>query len=423
MPNASLSHASLRILTVTAGALVGGLLTAVDAHAQLTSAIDLASRTGRPADGSWHSQLTVSPFARFDHPRVALDGRWTALAGTEREIRGLGSLEATWFSPTRSGLQFSLAGFADRSLLNESFAVTRGGAHARLSFRTGSSGAWLGRVVARDNQPTPVSPVPRASAGGWRQWGNALVTFSLSSFSSREGTVERRPQTPPGPPQTRGNGFEDTLQTPAPAPIGPDTITVDSSRTTRRSWNDAEVALHWSTGRLAFRGVLGTRFHAERQPNELWGQVEGTVALAPDIALIASGGVHPSSAAYGLPRAQFVQMGFRIAPSALLRPRLPTGVRPVAAAFEVRRADRGQRVLRIRVPNARSVEVSGDFTGWKPIALTRAEADRWEVTLPIAPGMHRLAIRVDGDSWTVPPGVTAVPDEFQGTVGTIIISD
>jgi 1,4-alpha-glucan branching enzyme len=105
----------------------------------------------------------------------------------------------------------------------------------------------------------------------------------------------------------------------------------------------------------------------------------------------------------------------------LRKPRLPTGVRPVAAAFAVEDATNGQRTLRIRIPSARSVELSGDFTGWKPIALQRADDNHWEVTLAIAPGMHRLAIRVDGDAWTPPPGVSAVPDEFQGLVGVIVV--
>jgi hypothetical protein len=39
----------------------------------------------------------------------------------------------------------------------------------------------------------------------------------------------------------------------------------------------------------------------------------------------------------------------------------------------------------------------------------------------IAPGMHRVAIRVNGDEWTPPPGVSTVPDEFQGTVGVIVV--
>jgi hypothetical protein len=35
--------------------------------------------------------------------------------------------------------------------------------------------------------------------------------------------------------------------------------------------------------------------------------------------------------------------------------------------------------------------------------------------------MHRVAIRVDGDAWTTPPGIAAVQDEFQGTVGIIVV--
>jgi hypothetical protein len=75
----------------------------------------------------------------------------------------------------------------------------------------------------------------------------------------------------------------------------------------------------------------------------------------------------------------------------------------------------------VRVPDARSVELSADFTDWKPIALQRGDTDEWEATLPIAPGLHRLTIRVDGDAWTIPPGVASVPDEFHGTVGVIVV--
>ena len=76
---------------------------------------------------------------------------------------------------------------ATATLLDESFAVSRIGADARVSYRLGSSGAWLGREVARDNKSTPGSPVPHYSVGGWRQWKNVIVTLSLSSFGSQEG--------------------------------------------------------------------------------------------------------------------------------------------------------------------------------------------------------------------------------------------
>jgi hypothetical protein len=179
--------------------------------------------------------------------------------------------------------------------------------------------------------------------------------------------------------------------------------------------------MHWSLGRLAFDGVVGTRFSATNQPNETWGQLQSTFSLGPQVALVTSTGIRPSSAAYGIAQSRFVELGFRVSPSALRRPRVPSSVRPTAATFQVENAEHGARRLRIRVPNARSVELSGDFTNWQPISLRQADGDQWETTLAIAPGMHRVAIRVNGDAWTTPPGIAAVQDEFQGTVGVIIV--
>ncbi|HUQ83273.1 MAG TPA: glycogen-binding domain-containing protein [Gemmatimonadaceae bacterium] len=387
------------------------------AHAQFSSAIDLSSRSANPTPNGWQSLLAISPFARFDHPRTTVDARWTALGGDGRRLDGVGNFSATYFSPTFSGLQLSIGGFADRTLLNETFAVSRLGTDSRVSYRRGNSGAWIGKELSRDNKSTPLSAVPRVSAGTWRQWGNTVMTVSMSSFGSRTGpttpsthTVYLPYQKPAGVPDT--GKFARTI----------DTVTVtDSGGSTPHDWNDAEVSLHWSAGRLAFRGMVGTRLFTTTVPNETWGQVQGTLALAPDIALIASSGIHPASAAYGISRSRFVELGFRVAPSALLKPRLPSSVRPTAAAFEVAEGARGQRTLRVRVPNARTVELSGDFTNWKPIALARADGDRWEATLLIPPGIHRLAIRVDGDSWSPPPGVSSVSDEFQGNVGVIVV--
>jgi len=409
------SIVSPRILSVAAS-LAGAALLGRPLPAQFASAVDLSSISSLSAASEWRSQLAVSPFMRFDHPRLALDARWTALSGDGERLDGFGALSATYFSPTRAGLQLSVAGFGDRRLLDESFAVSRIGADARLSYRLRSSGAWLGREVARDDKPTPGSPVAQYSVGGWRQWRNVIVTLSLSSFGSREGAraaTTRREVRPAGAltPADSERNFQAL-----------DTITIVDSGSTGRAhdWRDAELGLHWSAGRFAVDGVFGTRYAATNQPNETWGRVQSAIALAPAIALIASGGVRPSSAAYGIGRSRFMELGARVSPGALRRPRLPRGVRPTAAAFQVEE-DRGARRLRVRVPGARSVELAGDFTNWRPIALRQGDTDEWEVTLTIAPGVHRVAIRVDGDSWTTPPGVAAVADEFQGTVGVIVV--
>jgi len=399
--------------------IAGQLAIASSVRAQFTSAIDLSSRTDQRTAAVWQSQIAISPFMRFDHPRLSIDARWTALGGDGQRLDGFGNVGATYFSPSRAGFAFSASGFADRALLNETFAVSRLGADARVSYRAGRSGVWVGREVSRDNKSTPASPVPHFSTGLWRQLGDAIVTVSLSSFGSREGArpastrVEVRPiLTGPLAPVDSQRNFRSLDST----------VVVDSGSAGRRhDWRDAELGLHWSAWRLAFQGVVGTRFSAINQPNETWGHVQGALTVAPEIALIAAAGVHPSSAAYGISRSRFVELGFRVAPSALRRPRLPAGVRPTAAAFQITDAANGTRTLRVRIPDARTVEVSGDFTNWKPVTLERANVDQWETTLLIAPGMHRLAIRVNGDSWTTPPGVPSVADEFQGTVGVIIV--
>jgi len=417
MSDETQSIVSPRVLRVVAG-IAGAALIGQPVSAQFATAIDLSSASSQRTASEWRSQLAVSPFMRFDHPKLALDARWTAVGGDGQRLDGFGGLAATYFSPTRAGLQLSVSGFGDRTYLDESLAVSRIGADARLSYRLGGSGAWLGREVARDNKSTPGSPVPHYSVGGWRQWRSVIVTVSLSSFGSQEGArtattrqIVRPTSAGPLTPTDTGRTFQSL-----------DTITVVDSGSAGRAhdWRDAELGLHWSAGRLALDGVFGTRYAATNQPNETWARVQSAVALAPNVALIASAGVRPSSAAYGIGRSRFMELGARVSPGALRRPRLPRGVRPTAAAFQVE-DDRGGRRLRVRVPGARSVELAGDFTNWQPVALRQGDTDEWEVTLPITPGVHRVAIRIDGDSWTTPPGVAAVADEFQGTVGVIVV--
>jgi 1,4-alpha-glucan branching enzyme len=77
--------------------------------------------------------------------------------------------------------------------------------------------------------------------------------------------------------------------------------------------------------------------------------------------------------------------------------------------------------LAVSAPRARRVEVSGDFTGWKPVILSRDADGRWTLTLPLTVGTHRLNARIDGGGWIVPPGLTTMSDDFAGEVGVLVI--
>ena len=92
-----------------------------------------------------------------------------------------------------------------------------------------------------------------------------------------------------------------------------------------------------------------------------------------------------------------------------------------AALVEVRRGRGETCTVVFRVPDAASVEIMADFTDWLATGLQQVEPDLWRVTLSITPGRHRLNLRVNGGPWGVPAGTTPVADDFQGTVGAVVV--
>jgi hypothetical protein len=91
------------------------------------------------------------------------------------------------------------------------------------------------------------------------------------------------------------------------------------------------------------------------------------------------------------------------------------------ATFDVRSAGESQQTLLVRVGGVERVEVMGDFTAWEPKLLTRIGRDRWEITLPITPGIHQINIRVDNGKWRPPPGTPTMRDGFNGEVGILVV--
>jgi 1,4-alpha-glucan branching enzyme len=90
-------------------------------------------------------------------------------------------------------------------------------------------------------------------------------------------------------------------------------------------------------------------------------------------------------------------------------------------ALEVRTLVGTQRVLRIYAPAARTVEITGDFTHWQAVQLTRGSDGWWSVTRAMAPGTYQMNLRIDGGRWLAPPGLLTTSDEFGGTIGILTI--
>jgi 1,4-alpha-glucan branching enzyme len=77
-------------------------------------------------------------------------------------------------------------------------------------------------------------------------------------------------------------------------------------------------------------------------------------------------------------------------------------------------------VFRLKRPEAREVSVVGDFSDWKPLPMVR-NGDFWKLRVPVEPGLHHFAFRVDG-AWYVPEDAPGqVDDEFGRRDATLVV--
>lgn len=146
-----------------------------------------------------------------------------------------------------------------------------------------------------------------------------------------------------------------------------------------------------------------------------WGGGVVSLWLSDRLALTASGGSYAPDLLQGLPQGRFLSVGFRVATT---RPKVlpvkPIG-RPVYDAAD-------GRLLRFEVPQARRVELVGDWTNWQPVPLRRAPDGSWVLPVDFGAGVYRFNLVVDGEQWIVPEGVASVDDGYGGRTGLLVIS-
>jgi hypothetical protein len=92
----------------------------------------------------------------------------------------------------------------------------------------------------------------------------------------------------------------------------------------------------------------------------------------------------------------------------------------VAAGVAVSRS--GDSVtIAFRAPQASRAEMRGDLTGWTARSLRHASGGWWRTTMRLSAGVYRVDLRLDGRSWSAPPGVPHVADAYAGEVGVVIV--
>ncbi len=67
-------------------------------------------------------------------------------------------------------------------------------------------------------------------------------------------------------------------------------------------------------------------------------------------------------------------------------------------------------------PEAGSVLVAGDFTGWQeaPVSLKKSKAGTWKATVSLAPGVYEYRLLVDGKWEDDPKCEQRRPNQFGG---------
>jgi hypothetical protein len=184
----------------------------------------------------------------------------------------------------------------------------------------------------------------------------------------------------------------------------------ERARVTGVSVVDRAIAASWAAGPAVLGASVGTRDATDEHAQ--FGSVGATIRVGRTVAVQAMAGSYPSSRVLGTLGGRYASLGLVLrgaasnaASSAGEEQVAVHGAPPVPA---------GATRLVLRAPDARRVELAGDWNRWAATPATRGGDGRWYVDVRLPRGEYRYAFKVDGERWAVPDGVVAVDDGFGG---------
>lgn len=382
---------------------------ATPAVGQLAGTLDMGAGTYRPDRAIPGGIASIVPSLRYRTGPLELGaigvysdapaGRWNFQGGTAAIVR----------TPAFDILQLEAIGQAEWTTHYRVRGTTMfsGGVRAYLSPGSGAR-AWIGRYHGQASSLGTRRPLQRSEIGGSARLGTVQLEFSVANT-----TVDRSLLF-----EANGPRGGDSLAT-GPEPSGP--VQAGQKRVDRVALTDAVVSGRWRISSLDFDASLGRRFSRVTPETTIWG-LSASRSISPSLALVAAAGRSGSDPVTSVPGARYFALGLRLKVGAQALPPLPVPATASATApFRIGPAASAGREIVIQVAKARAVELAGDFTDWKPIALQPWGDAAWRVLLPLSSGLHRLAIRIDGGAWQAPPGTRPITSEFGGEVAEIVV--
>jgi hypothetical protein len=343
------------------------------------------------------SVYTLAPAGRLDFARGSITARGAASRFQSGNQSWQGALAGAWLVPLASAFSLELGALGTSTYYDGTPEEALGGDRAgsllgqlRVHATGRVAGAWAGATRGLATDGFEREAFWQLEAAGWRRIGDLTLTAALR-----------------------------------PAHIGDATFT------------DGEVTGHWWwRTRLELSATGGVRGGDTGGGARAWGELATSWWLGPRVAIVAGGGRFPTDLLNGVPGARYATLALRLATRP--PPRLEEASRPSRAArpgsaplallrslpagdMVVRTTADGQVLVRLRAPEAATMEIMGDFTEWEPVSMSRAPDGMWERRFPLAPGTYRFNVRRDGGAWEVPTGVPALPDDLGGEAGLLVV--
>ncbi len=385
-------------------ALALGCGASAAARAQTSAYLDVGSGAARFDNVPGSTVFTLSPSLQVLRPTAHVAAAGTYSVFDRGGWSGQGVAGGSLFTPAWRALRGEVSARGEASARASGLSTGQALAIGRAHFLGARRGFWLGATAGRAWRGSADETVLRGDAGGWARLGPGRIALSL----------------------TRAVVHDSVLRSGA---FFLDTVALDSVvqvrdmlyRSVTSGYTEAATSVEWSAGSLELAASVARRFGRRDYQATAW-NVSGTVWVSPRIGVIAGAGRYPPDLAQAHPGGRYLTLAMRLALSAPARSR----PHPAAAAaatlsrLEVVRA--GDRfVLRVRALGARLVEVAGDFTDWQAVPLVADAHGTWSLAEPLGPGTYRLNVRVDGGAWSVPAGLAAERDDFNGVVGILVL--
>lgn len=399
------------------------LVPAQAVSAQLASRLEAGALVSSPDGLIQDNVLAVRPSLRYDAPLLSVAATGAAWHVGDRWQLADGNATVSLSTPTAHGLHAEFVGSASRIVYDPAAPSDQVDARARVHMAFDRRGGfWLGGGIDRPVQIAIVSAVAVTGGGAWTRIGGATLSGSVTNFAfSRAGTLQDSAGVSNcsigGGAVSVGDGTNNPGEITSPA---------EGQECRRQSrFSDIEGTLEWDLGPLEVTAQGGYRIgdvFDVMDDARRWGGATATYWVTSQFAAVVGGGREPGNPARGLPSRSFANLGLMLAYVPI--PRRTVAVTSTAAVtvFQTEDAGYGNHTITLRAGGVERVEIMGSFTDWEPRTLTRLGRDRWEITVPVPPGVHQVNVRLDNGKWRPPPGLPAMRDGFNGEVGIWVVN-